>query len=106
VVAVAVGAYLLGRSRAPEILRTPSADTGVLWACNGELVGAVALAPGTVRITTEQGLILTTTVDAHGRLAVKAPPPARSGGRARVTRGRTELQVPVLACADRPFEKP
>jgi hypothetical protein len=106
VVAVAVGAYLLGRARAPEILRTPSADTGVLWACNGELVGAVALAPGPVRITTDQGLVLTTTVDGHGQLAVQAPPPERSGGRARVKRGATELQVPVLACADRPFETP
>jgi hypothetical protein len=106
VVAITVGAYLLGRARAPEILRTPSANTGVLWACNGELVGAVALDPGPVRITTDDGLVVTATVDGHGRLAVESPPPERSGGRARVSRGATELQVPVLTCAERPLDDP
>jgi hypothetical protein len=98
VVAIAVGAYLLGRARAPEILQTPTAHTGVLWACNGELVGAVALSPGSVRITTERGAVLFATVDEHGRLAVAAAPPRR-GGRVKVARGQTELDVPVLPCA-------
>jgi hypothetical protein len=98
VVAVAVGAYFLGRSRAPEILQTPTAHTGVLWACNGELVGAVALAPGPVKITTDKGAVLFATVDAHGRLAVDSAPPHR-GGRVRVSRGETVLLVPVLPCA-------
>ena len=104
VVTVAVGAYLLGRARAPEILRSPSASTGVLWACSGELVGAVGLDPGPVRITTTDGEVLQATVGDHGIVAVPAPMPARSGGRARVRRGGTELEVPVLTCAERPFE--
>jgi hypothetical protein len=100
VVVIAVGAYLLGRSRAPEILQTPTAHTGVLWACNGQLVGAVAFAPGPVRITTESGVLLSATavVDDHGRVAVDAASPKR-GGRVRVSRGQTELLVPVLPCA-------
>jgi len=98
VVAVAVGAYLLGRARAPEILQSPTAHTGVLWACNGELVGAVALAPGPVKITTEKGAVLFGTVDDHGRVAVRSAPPRR-GGRVRVSRGQTQLLVPVLPCA-------
>jgi hypothetical protein len=106
VVLVAVGAYLLGRSRAPEILRSPTASTGVLWACNGELVGVVALDPGPVTLTTAEGEVLRATVAAHGVLVTAAPVPSRSGTRARVSRGSTELLVPVLACADRPFEKP
>lgn len=105
-IALTVGAYLLGRSRAPEILRSPTASTGVLWACNGKLVGALAFAPGPVRITTDDGYAVSATVDRDGGVAAELPAPARSGGRARVRRGATELQVPVLTCAERPLDDP
>ena len=104
-VAVAVGAYLLGRARAPEILRSPTATTGVLWACGGRLAGAVTLDPGPVRITTADGEVLRATVGDHGELSLPAPVPARSGAHARVARGSTEIQVPVLVCAERPYRE-
>jgi hypothetical protein len=102
-VAVAVGAYLLGRARAPEILRSPTASTGVLWACGGHLSGAVALDPGPVRITMPDGEVLRTTVDEDGLVALDAPVPDRSGAHARVQREAIEIQVPVLVCAERPY---
>jgi hypothetical protein len=78
----------------------------VLWACNGRLTGAVGLAPGPVTITTADGTVLHATVDDHGLVTVPAPVPPRSGTRARVVRGATELQVPVLTCAERPLDEP
>jgi hypothetical protein len=78
----------------------------VLWACNGELTGVVALAPGPVTITTAGGDVLEATVEAHGLVAVPAAVPQRSGTRVRVGRGATELQVPVLTCAERPLDGP
>ncbi len=106
VIALTVGAYLLGRSRAPEILRSPTASTGVLWACNGELSGVVGLDAGPITITTADGTTLQATVAPHGLVTVAASLPARSGTRARVSRGATELQVPVLTCAERPLDDP
>jgi hypothetical protein len=76
----------------------------VLWACNGELTGVVALAPGPVTVTTAEGDALEATVDDHGLVAVPASVPPRSGTRVRVRRGATELQVPVLSCAERPLD--
>ena len=105
-IALTVGAYLLGRSRAPEILRSPTASTGVLWACNGELTGAVGLAPGPVTVTTAEGAVLRATVTEHGQLTVPIDTRLRSGTRVRVRRGATELQVPVLTCAERPLDDP
>jgi hypothetical protein len=106
VIALTVGAYLLGRNRAPEILRSPTASTGVLWACSGELTGVVGVEPGPVTITTADGDVLHTTVGEHGIVTLPAPQPARSGTRARVRRGQTEIQVPVLTCAERPLDDP
>jgi hypothetical protein len=106
VVGLTVGAYLLGRSRAPEILRSPTASTGVLWACNRELTGVVGLAPGPATITTDDGAVLQTTVEDHGIVTVAAAVPPRSGSRVRVRRGATEIQVPVLTCAERPLDEP
>lgn len=106
VVVLTVGAYLLGRSRAPEILRSPTATTGVLWACNRELTGVVSLAPGPVVIVTPGGIELQATVVTHGQVTVPVDEPPRSGARVRVRRGATELQVPVLTCAERPLDDP
>lgn len=105
-VALTIGAYLLGRNRAPEILRSPTASTGVLWACNGELTGVVALAPGPVSLTTAENAVLEATVTEHGQVTVPVETSPRSGTRVRVRRGATELQVPVLTCAERPLDDP
>lgn len=104
-VVVAVGAYLLGRARAPEILRSPTASTGVLWACGGHLSGAVALDPGPVRITTSDGEVIRAVIDDRGLIDVEAPVPERSGAHARVEREALEIQVPVLVCAERPYRE-
>lgn len=104
-VAVAVGAYLLGRARAPEILRSPTASTGVLWACGGRLTGVVALDPSVVRITTPSGEVVWASVGEHGAVSVEARVPERSGGHARVQNRITEVQVPVLVCAERPYRE-
>ena len=78
----------------------------MLWACNGELTGVVGLAPGPVTITTAEGEVLQATVADHGVVTLAAPVPSHSGTRARVRRGATELQVPVLTCAERPLDDP
>jgi hypothetical protein len=77
----------------------------VLWACNGELTGVVGLAPGTVTVVGADGEVIAATVAEHGVLVVPAQRPPRSGSRVRVRRGATELQVPVLTCAERPLDE-
>jgi hypothetical protein len=97
VLAVAVGAYLLGTSRDRlTILDGPTAVTGVLWHCGDRLSGALAVPPGEVRVDVRDRLLVV-QASADGLVAVTV------GDRdlpdhVWVESGSQRLRVPVLSC--------
>jgi hypothetical protein len=122
VVAVAVGAFLLGRNRAPEIASSPAATTGVLWSCRDRFVGTLqfpyaANEYGSIELTGSDGA-------PHRTIAVllRREPPGLVvlveigafpvGERVRATyltenepgapAAPVEIEVPVLPCARSP----
>jgi hypothetical protein len=101
VVAIGVGAYLLGAARERlTILDSPRAETGVLWYCDGRLQGVVRLPPGAATVVIGDSE-LETVIGQEGVLAMELGERS-TGDRVRVERGELSASLPVLDCAARP----
>jgi hypothetical protein len=97
VVAVAVGAYLLGASREKlVILDAPTAQTGVLWHCAGRLSGVVRTQAGRMTIV-DRTRRIETVADPGGLVDVPVEPGPISDRVLVETAGR-RVSVPVLDC--------